>query len=214
MPSVPEGEKLDFGSEHFRELERAGVAAAAGCAFVLVAGGLGERLGYSGIKVALPVESASGQCFLELYLKHILALGVSALCSSLKMRRQSMARLASTAWSLHRANAMLAPCASCACCHSAAISMCVCVRGWVCLGAQAKAGRALPLAIMTSDDTHARTEALLKDNDYWGASANQITLIKQEKVACLSGAHVRRLPHLRLAAASLLLCWLYSGGRQ
>ncbi|KAL4857633.1 UDP-sugar pyrophosphorylase 1 [Chlorella vulgaris] len=125
VPSVPEGEKLDFGSEHFRELERAGVAAAAGCAFVLVAGGLGERLGYSGIKVALPVESASGQCFLELYLKHILALG-------------------------------------------------------------AKAGRALPLAIMTSDDTHVRTEALLKDNDYWGASADQVTLIKQEKVACLS----------------------------
>lgn len=50
-PSVPEGEKLDFGSQRFRELERAGVAAAGGCAFVLVAGGLGERLGYSGIKV-------------------------------------------------------------------------------------------------------------------------------------------------------------------
>lgn len=51
VPSVPEGEKLDWGSPHFRELERAGVAAAGGCAFVLVAGGLGERLGYSGIKV-------------------------------------------------------------------------------------------------------------------------------------------------------------------
>lgn len=50
-PSVPEGEKLDFGSPHFRELERAGAAAAGACAFVLVAGGLGERLGYSGIKV-------------------------------------------------------------------------------------------------------------------------------------------------------------------
>lgn len=112
-PAVPEGEKLDFGSQHFRELERAGIAAAgvacgmwAGAglhtqctriarlaahlaadgagslrcscnqcnqlcerlahlpsasqpvhsstgdaAFVLVAGGLGERLGYSGIKV-------------------------------------------------------------------------------------------------------------------------------------------------------------------
>lgn len=51
VPSVPEGEKLDWGSPRFRELERAGVAAARGCAFVLVAGGLGERLGYSGIKV-------------------------------------------------------------------------------------------------------------------------------------------------------------------
>lgn len=34
-------------------------------AFVLVAGGLGERLGYSGIKVALPTELASGSCFLQ-----------------------------------------------------------------------------------------------------------------------------------------------------
>ncbi len=29
-----------------------------------------------GLQVALPVESASGQCFLESYIKHILALGV------------------------------------------------------------------------------------------------------------------------------------------
>jgi hypothetical protein len=43
---------------------------------VLVAGGLGERLGYSGIKVALPVESASGTCFLQLYVESILALQV------------------------------------------------------------------------------------------------------------------------------------------
>lgn len=54
MPSVPEGEKLDWGSPHFRELEQAGMTAAGGCAFVLVAGGLGERLGYSGIKVRGP----------------------------------------------------------------------------------------------------------------------------------------------------------------
>ena len=43
----------------------AGVRAAAQAAFVLVAGGLGERLGYSGIKLALPVDSASGKCFLQ-----------------------------------------------------------------------------------------------------------------------------------------------------
>ncbi len=36
-PEVPEGEKLDFGSQHFRELERAGIAAAGVC----VACGLG-----------------------------------------------------------------------------------------------------------------------------------------------------------------------------
>jgi len=43
----------------------AGVKAAGRAAFVLVAGGLGERLGYSGIKLALPVESASNKCFLQ-----------------------------------------------------------------------------------------------------------------------------------------------------
>lgn len=43
----------------------AGVRVAAQAAFVLVAGGLGERLGFSGIKLALPVESASRKCFLQ-----------------------------------------------------------------------------------------------------------------------------------------------------
>ena len=53
---------------------------------------------------------------------------------------------------------------------------------------QAKAGRALPLAIMTSDDTHQRTLDLLERHAYWGAtSPGQVTLIKQEKVACLAG---------------------------
>ena len=32
---------------------------------MLVAGGLGERLGYSGIKLALPSDSARGACFLQ-----------------------------------------------------------------------------------------------------------------------------------------------------
>ena len=43
----------------------AGVKAAGHAAFVLVAGGLGERLGYSGIKLALPVDCASNKCFLQ-----------------------------------------------------------------------------------------------------------------------------------------------------
>lgn len=52
---------------------------------------------------------------------------------------------------------------------------------------QASAGRALPLAIMTSDDTHQRTLELLEGGAYFGASPEQVTLIKQEKVACLAG---------------------------
>lgn len=32
---------------------------------MLVAGGLGERLGYSGIKLSLPSDTARGACFLQ-----------------------------------------------------------------------------------------------------------------------------------------------------
>jgi UDP-sugar pyrophosphorylase len=38
---------------------------------------------------------------------------------------------------------------------------------------------------MTSDDTHSRTVALLEKNNYFGMTKNQITIIKQEKVAAL-----------------------------
>jgi UDP-sugar pyrophosphorylase len=41
------------------------VEASREAAFVLVAGGLGERLGYSGIKIALPTDLARGACFLQ-----------------------------------------------------------------------------------------------------------------------------------------------------
>lgn len=52
------------------------------------------------------------------------------------------------------------------------------------LALQAKAGgnAQLPLAIMTSGDTHAKTEKLLQDNAYFGMQPGQITLLKQEKV--------------------------------
>ena len=46
----------------------AGIAAAEHAGFVLVAGGLGERLGYSGIKVKLPVDSARSASFLQVSL--------------------------------------------------------------------------------------------------------------------------------------------------
>lgn len=48
---VPSGEVLTFGDDNFIRLEEAGVKEARKSAFVLVAGGLGERLGYKGIKV-------------------------------------------------------------------------------------------------------------------------------------------------------------------
>lgn len=48
---VPTGEQLNYGDEEFMKFEEAGVKEAKHAVFVLVAGGLGERLGYSGIKV-------------------------------------------------------------------------------------------------------------------------------------------------------------------
>jgi len=43
-------------------------------AFVLVAGGLGERLNYKGIKVEIPFETSTYTCFLQYYIEYILAI--------------------------------------------------------------------------------------------------------------------------------------------
>lgn len=48
---VPTGETLTFGDDSFMSFEETGVKEVQKAAFVLVAGGLGERLGYNGIKV-------------------------------------------------------------------------------------------------------------------------------------------------------------------
>eukprot|EP01025_Chloroclados_australasicus_P016145 TRINITY_DN1797_c0_g1_i1.p1 TRINITY_DN1797_c0_g1~~TRINITY_DN1797_c0_g1_i1.p1 ORF type:complete len:618 (+),score=92.59 TRINITY_DN1797_c0_g1_i1:128-1981(+) len=135
-PSVPKGIKLNFGDSDFVKYEREGIKQAAHTAFVLVAGGLGERLGYSGIKIALPSESVTGKSFMQLYAEHIFAL-------------------------------------------------------------QQKSGakKPLPLAIMTSDDTHQKTLDMLETYDYYGLSRKQVHLIKQEKVACLADSEA----HLALA---------------
>jgi UDP-sugar pyrophosphorylase len=73
-PEVPHGVSLDYGTPQFVELEEKGVSVFRDCAFVLVAGGLGERLGYSGIKVELPVETVTNRCYLQLYCQQILAM--------------------------------------------------------------------------------------------------------------------------------------------
>lgn len=52
-PSIPQGETFHLGTSHYDETEAIGIPYLGKCAFVLVAGGLGERLGYSDIKVRL-----------------------------------------------------------------------------------------------------------------------------------------------------------------
>lgn len=127
VPSVPTGEKLTVDSPQFAEMEKLGTEELAFCGFVLVAGGLGERLGYDGIKVALPLYIVErDKCFLELYLAHISTM------------QQSHGK-----------------------------------------------GRVLPVAIMTSDDTHSLTLELLKKNNNFGMKEGQITIMKQNKVPAM-----------------------------
>ena len=61
----------------------------------------------------------------------------------------------------------------------------------------------LPLVIMTSDDTHQRTQQLLESHSFFGLSPKQVHLLKQEKVrstlwaqaGCTAGR--RQLRHLQ-----------------
>lgn len=134
-PSVPTGETLTFGDENFIKFEETGVREARRAAFVLVAGGLGERLGYNGIKVALPAETTTGTRFLQHYIESILALQEAS--------------------------------------------------------SEGESETQIPFVIMTSDDTHGRTLELLKSNSYFGMHPTQVTLLKQEKVACLEDNDAR-----------------------
>jgi UDP-sugar pyrophosphorylase len=52
-PSVPsDGATVEFNTQQYHDLEKKGLEQLGSVGFVLVAGGLGERLGYSGIKVS------------------------------------------------------------------------------------------------------------------------------------------------------------------
>jgi len=126
-PFVPEGVSLDPLSSDYIRYEDMGKTVLGNTGFVLVAGGLGERLGYSGIKVSLPVETTTQTCYLELYCQQILAF---------------QTRYAK--------------------------------------------GIKIPLAIMVSDDTKDKTVALLESKNYFGLLSEQVTILKQEKVAALS----------------------------
>jgi UDP-sugar pyrophosphorylase len=132
-PSVPQGQSLEPSSEEFLKMEAAGLDAVSETGFILVAGGLGERLGYEGIKVALPLYDAErDKCFLGLYIAHIL--------------------------NLQATNGK---------------------------------GRKIPLAIMTSDDTHELTVKLLQDNNNFGMDEGQVTIMKQNKVPALDNSDAR-----------------------
>lgn len=73
-PEVPHGVDLHPGEELFDEMEELGLHELEKVCFVLIAGGLGERLGYSGIKIDLPVTTIEDDyCYLKYYVQYIKA---------------------------------------------------------------------------------------------------------------------------------------------
>jgi len=72
-PSVPTGQMFDKIDEEFEKVEKVGLNEVTSCGFVLVAGGLGERLGYGDIKIGLPTEMATETSYIQFYIETILA---------------------------------------------------------------------------------------------------------------------------------------------
>lgn len=73
-PEVPTGIFLKPSEAEFYYYEELGLKELSKTGFVLIAGGLGERLGYSGIKIDLPVCTVEQDyCYLKYYANYALA---------------------------------------------------------------------------------------------------------------------------------------------
>ncbi|MFA5350852.1 MAG: UTP--glucose-1-phosphate uridylyltransferase, partial [Candidatus Omnitrophota bacterium] len=137
IPVVPMGIEMPAIDDNFIRLEQSGLAAAARIAFVMVAGGLGERLGYEGIKIAIPFGLVTMKTYLEWYVENIIAI------------QKKANHINNTDYKI-------------------------------------------PLVIMVSDDTYAKTTQLLQDNDYYGSygiTREQFIIVKQEAVPALSNSN-------------------------
>ena len=73
--SVPTGIELTPGSTDFAEMEELGLKELSKIAIVLIAGGLGERLGLSSIKIGMPVCTiADDYSYMKYYAEYALAI--------------------------------------------------------------------------------------------------------------------------------------------
>ena len=73
-PEVPDGVFLKPGEAEFDEMEKQGLQELSKLCFVLIAGGLGERLGFSGIKISLPVCTIEEDySYMKYYSQYVLA---------------------------------------------------------------------------------------------------------------------------------------------
>ena len=132
-PSIPEGIQVNIGDDEYFKLESLGFSELSKTGFVLVAGGLGERLGYNDIKIGIQTELVTKRVFIKIYIEYLLSYQA-------RMRK------------LHNIT---------------------------------DADFHVPLCIMTSDDTHLKTIALLEENNFYGIQKEHITIVKQEKVPAL-----------------------------
>ena len=67
-PSVPTGFNIKVGDKQFYELDELGFDQIKDTVFVLVAGGLGERLGYPGIKIGIQTDLITLRPFIQVYI--------------------------------------------------------------------------------------------------------------------------------------------------
>ena len=79
-PEVPSGGSGLRTADCFDELTKRGLEQIPKTAFVLVAGGLGERLGYSDIKIKIPIDTVTETSFIETYISYILQWQVLTNC--------------------------------------------------------------------------------------------------------------------------------------
>jgi len=95
-PEVPTGVFLKPGQTEFDEMEELGMNELCRVGIVLIAGGLGERLGFSSIKISLPVTTVTKAldeddeyCYLRYYAEYALAMKKRALARDESLDKDS-----------------------------------------------------------------------------------------------------------------------------
>lgn len=73
-PKVPSGQSIPEIGQEFSDLSEEGLKVANKSAYVIVAGGVGDRLGYRGIKVGIVSDLVTNRSYLQTYAESILAL--------------------------------------------------------------------------------------------------------------------------------------------
>ena len=72
-PSIPTGFNINVGDAQFLELDKLGMDQIKDTVFVMVAGGLGERLGYPSIKIGIQTDLITLRPFIQVYIDIIKA---------------------------------------------------------------------------------------------------------------------------------------------